>query len=227
MPLTYPMRRFGHFRLGVGLTYQLLHERFGFDLGERYHRDLDWRIRTTMEIDRAVFAAYGRLGLGYEQPFPRASIEPFGHRFMPAMYGCECGFAAAADPWCRPRGAGTGRDRGPTAVDRASDSRRASRSRPCSGRSPNSGAATRRYRVPDGEFQPHYRAMSSLQNLGSVINTAFSLQGQRLLLDYADDPDGAEALREHHAVDAPLPGTFPATTAGRYATCSWATARWR
>ena len=31
--------------------------------------------------------------------------------------------------------------------------------------------------------------MSSLQNLGSAINTAFSVQGDRLLMDYVDDPD--------------------------------------
>ena len=31
--------------------------------------------------------------------------------------------------------------------------------------------------------------MSSLQNLGSVVNTAFSIQGQQLFLDYAVAPD--------------------------------------
>ena len=46
-------------------------------------------------------------------------------------------------------------------------------------------------RIPsaDKEFNPHCRGMSSLQNLGSVINTAFSIQGQQLLLYYAVDPD--------------------------------------
>ena len=33
---------------------------------------------------------------------PARSIEPFGHRFMPAMYGCHCGFSADADPWSQP-----------------------------------------------------------------------------------------------------------------------------
>jgi hypothetical protein len=36
--------------------------------------------------------------------------------------------------------------------------------------------------------------MSSLQNLGSVINTAFSVQGQQLLVDYADDAEGVRKL---------------------------------
>ena len=103
MPIVYPKRTFGRFRLGMGVTYKLLHDRFGFQFGERYHRDLDYRIKTTMEIDRTVFENYGDLGLGYENPFPRASIEPFGHRFMPAMFGCPCGFADDAEPWSRPR----------------------------------------------------------------------------------------------------------------------------
>jgi hypothetical protein len=51
MSLPYPMQTFGRFRLGLALTYKLLHDRFGFDFGERYHRDLDYRIRTTTEID--------------------------------------------------------------------------------------------------------------------------------------------------------------------------------
>jgi hypothetical protein len=36
--------------------------------------------------------------------------------------------------------------------------------------------------------------MSGLQNLGSVINTAFSVQGQQLLLDYLDDPGSVRKL---------------------------------
>ena len=55
--------------------------------------------------------------------------------------------------------------------------------------------------------------MSSLQNLGSVINTAFSVQGDRLLMDYVNQPDLVpKALREHYAVDAAL---LAAVSAGR------------
>jgi hypothetical protein len=103
MPIVYPMRSFGQFRLGMGVTYKLLQDRFGFDFGQRYHRDLDYRIKTTMEVDQAVFNLYGDFGLGFENPYPRVSIEPFGHRFMPAMFGCPCGFAADGEPWSQPR----------------------------------------------------------------------------------------------------------------------------
>ena len=45
------------------------------------------------------------------------------------------------------------------------------------------------HRVPPQEFNPHYRAMSSLQNLGSVINTAFSVQGPELFVHYVTEPE--------------------------------------
>lgn len=188
MPIVYPMRTFGRYRLGIGVTYKLLHDRFGFQFGERYHRDLDYRIKTTMEIDGAVFEAYGDLGLGYANPFPRASIEPFGHRFMPAMYGCPVGYAEDAEPWSRPRVLSAEEIDAlpPWTVERFEQSEpvQAVLSQYCELK-----VRYEPYRVPDKEFNPHYRGMSSLQNLGSAINTAFSVQGDRLLMDYVDAPE--------------------------------------
>ena len=46
MPVMYPLQ-VGGCRLGLGFTYKLLHDRFGFDFGERYHRDLDYRMSNT------------------------------------------------------------------------------------------------------------------------------------------------------------------------------------
>jgi hypothetical protein len=187
------MRPFGRFRLGLGITYKLLHERFGFDLGERYHRDLDHRIRTTMEMDRAVFDAYGRLGLGYENPFPRASIEPFGHRFVPVLFGCPCGFAVDADPWSWPRALSA------EEIDALPPwtRERFEKSEPVQAVLAQLGqlkARYERFRKPDGEFNPHYRGLSSLQNLGSVINTAFSVQGDQLMIDCVDRPESVRKL---------------------------------
>jgi hypothetical protein len=193
MPIVYPMRPFGRQRLGLGITYKLLHDRFGFDLGERYHRDLDYRIKTTMEIDRAVFDVYGGIGLGYENPFPRVSIEPFGHRFVPVLYGCSYGFAADAEPWSRPRVLSKEEieDLPPWTPERFEKSEPV---QAVLAQVRQLKASYGRYRVADTEFNPHYRGMSSLQNLGSVINTAFSVQGDRLLMDYVDEPDAVRKL---------------------------------
>jgi hypothetical protein len=188
MPIVYPMRTFGRYRLGMGITYKLLHDRFGFDFGQRYHLDLDYRIKTTMEIDRMVFETYGDLGLGYEHPYPRSSIEPFGHRFMPAMYGCPCGYAKDAEPWSRPRVLSAEEiDNLPPWIPELFEE-----SEPVRAVLSQYDQLKKHYapfRVADKEFNPHYRGMSSLQNLGSAINTAFSVQGDRLLLDYVDAPE--------------------------------------
>jgi hypothetical protein len=193
MPIVYPMRAFGRRRLGLGITYKLLHDRFGFNMGERYHRDLDYRIKTTMEIDRAVFEVYGHLGLGYENPFPRVSIEPFGHRFMPAMYGCQCGFAEDAEPWSRPRilSAEEIEALPPWTTERFEQSEPVAA---VLSQLRQLKAGYERYCVPDKQFNPHYRGMSSLPNLGSVINTAFSVQGDQLLMDYIDRPEVVQKL---------------------------------
>ncbi len=195
MPIMYPLS-VGPCRLGLGFTYQLLHDRFGFDFAERYHRDLDYRIKTTIEIDRAVFDCYGRLGAGHENPAPRVSIEPFGHRFMPAMYGCPCGFAADADPWSRPLVLGKPEIDAlePWTPERFEQSEPV---RLVLSQIEQLKRGYERYRRPDRVFNPHYRAMSGLQNLGSVINTAFSIQGQQLLLDYLDDPGTVRGLYEN------------------------------
>lgn len=193
MPVMYPSQTFGRYRLGLGLTYKLLHDRFGFDFGERYHRDLDYRIQTTMQIDRAAFDAYGKIGLGYAEPFPRVSIEPFGHRFMPAMYGCACSYAEDADPWSHPRQLTREEiDALPPWTEE-----RFAISEPVRIILSQVEQLKERYgpyRAADKEFNPHCRGMSSLQNLGSVINTAFSIQGQQLLLYYAVDPDAVKRL---------------------------------
>jgi len=188
MPIVYPKQWFGRYGLGLGITPKLLHRRLGFDFGERYHRDLEYRIKTTMEIDRAVFEAYGHIGLGYENPFPRASVEPYGHRFVSATYGCQSGFAADGEPWSRPHVLSMDDIEGllPWTPERfeASEPVRAVLSQVRQLR-----AHYGPYRVPDQEFNPHYRGMSSLQNLGSVINTAFSIQGDELFTDCVDHPE--------------------------------------
>jgi hypothetical protein len=74
--LSYPTFACGRFGLTIGLGYGLLHERYGLDCGERFHRDIAWRVARVMEIDRLVHADFGRIGLGFADPFPRASIEP-------------------------------------------------------------------------------------------------------------------------------------------------------
>jgi hypothetical protein len=190
MPLFYPAQRFGRFGLAMGLTSALLHERFGLDFGERFHRDILFRVSALMEIDRLVWEAFGGLGLGYEEPFPRATIEPFGHRFVPVLYGSDCAYSSAEEPAARHReldpaqlaslpGWTPERFEALDAVREVTAQARIIRER--------YGDRLGDYAVRMG-YNPHYQPLSSLQNLGSVINTAVSVFGESILLLYEDDP---------------------------------------
>jgi len=189
MPLFYPTRFFGRFGLGMGLTSALLHEKFGLDFGERFHSDILFRVRALMEIDRLAWEAFGDLGLGYEEPFPRATIEPFGHRFVPVLYGSECAYAASEEPAARhrrldPAGLASLPAWTPERFD-ASDAVRQVASQLATLRAHHDSLEEYAARM---DYNPHYRPLSSLQNLGSVINTAVSTFGEDILLLYEDDP---------------------------------------
>ncbi|MBI4027377.1 MAG: hypothetical protein HY360_20495 [Verrucomicrobia bacterium] len=197
MPLVYPLQRFGRFQLGLGLTTRLLHEKFGADFGERYHKDVEHRLRMTMELDRAVFDAFGNIGLGYREPFPRITIEPFGHRFMPALYGCEVAFEAGGDPWAKAR---------PLRAEEIESLEPWTRERfeqaaPVREVVAQTRYIQKHYRIrpitdPDA-FNPHYRHLSSLQNLGAVITTAVSVYGDEMLLAYVTSPGTVRKLYAH------------------------------
>ena len=62
MSIHYPMQQHGQFGLGMGITFEVLHERFGFDLGERYHADFEHRIRTNREM--WPFTVSGKTAVG-------------------------------------------------------------------------------------------------------------------------------------------------------------------
>jgi len=192
LPVFYPARRYGRFELAMGLTPRLLNESFGLDFGERFHRDIVNRIESLQAIDRLVWESFREIGLGYEEPFPRATIEPFGHRFVPVLYGCRCAYAAAEEPavlplpldpesiralppWTKER------FEGEDAVQEVLSQARLVRARYLEGGRAAAAALAL-------EHNPHFQPLSSLQNLGSPINTAVSVFGEEALCLYAEDP---------------------------------------
>jgi hypothetical protein len=112
---------------------------------------------------------------------------------MPAMYGAETGYAADADPWGKAR---------PMTGDEILalppwTAQRFLQSEPVRCVLDQVQQVRRRYepfRKPADEFNPHYRAMSAVQNLGSVVNTAFSVLGQELFLHYVTELEWVHAL---------------------------------
>jgi hypothetical protein len=198
MPLFYAPQNFGSFGLSMGLTPRLLRERFGLDYGERFHKDILYRIETLMEMDRSVWDSFREIGLGYREPFPRATIEPFGHRFVPVLYGSPCLYSAGEEP---------------VAVLRRLDPQELRELPPWTAESLKATEAVReviaQYRAARQRYgdlaafaermgyNPHYQPLSCQQNLGSVINTAVSVFGQEALLFYVDDPQLLKAFYRH------------------------------
>jgi hypothetical protein len=188
MSLFYPMQTFGGFGLSYGLTPNLLHAWYGLDFGERFHTDIAWRMAQVMEIDRQASRDFGQIGLGFEEPFPRATIEPFGHRFVPALYGCAIAYSSSEDPAAIRRAFDPALIRGldPWTRDRLESSEPA--------RVVLEQARWAREHCDRAEaerrlgFMPHALPLSSLQNLGSVINTAVSVFGEDALLLGMDEP---------------------------------------
>jgi hypothetical protein len=187
--LCYPQQRMGRFGVSYGLTPKLLHDRYGLDHGERFHRDIAWRVAQVKEIDRLVHQDFAGIGIGFAEPFARATIEPFGHRFVPAMYGCETRYAAAEDP---------------SGIRLAFDPDLLRALPPWT---PEQFEAAPPVRIVLEQaawarahcdrlhaermlgYNPHAQPLSSLQNLGSVINTAVSVFGEDALLLGLDEPD--------------------------------------
>lgn len=189
MSLFYPALSFGRYSLSIGLTPSLLHSRYGLDYGGRFHRDVAWRMRQVMEIDRLVHADFGSIGLGFPEPFPRATLEPYGHRFVPAMLGCTMSYAAGEDPSSLRRAFDPEEIRRmpawtPQRFEAAEPVRVVLEQARWAREHCDRAEAERRL-----GFNPHAQPLTSLQNLGSVINTAVSVFGEDALLLGLDEPD--------------------------------------
>ena len=65
------------------------HRHYGLDFGERYYAEPIFRTEQDREAQRLVHERFGALGLGKPDPAPQPHLEICGHRFLPALLGCE------------------------------------------------------------------------------------------------------------------------------------------
>jgi hypothetical protein len=189
----YPVQRIGDFGLILAFSHKFLHEKYGVDMGQRYHQDIAFRVKTTMEIDRAVYEEYGTIGLGFENPHPRVTIEPFGHRFIAAMYGCECAFKEDADVWVKHPVFKEDIDAlEPWTLERFEACE------PVKKVIAQAQYLCDHYDVKllrkSEKFLPHFRILSSVPNLGSVINNGLAIMGDEVLRYYLADPNLVKKL---------------------------------
>jgi hypothetical protein len=62
---------------------------YGLEFGQRYHTDPIFRTEQDQAALRLVYERFGTLGLGRKDPEPQPHLEICGHRFLPALLGCE------------------------------------------------------------------------------------------------------------------------------------------
>lgn len=62
---------------------------YGMDFGQRYYTDPIFRTEQDQMALRLVHERFGALGLGQADPKPQPHLEICGHRFLPALLGCE------------------------------------------------------------------------------------------------------------------------------------------
>jgi len=189
MSLFYPVQRFGRLGVSYGITPSLLHQRYGLDSGERFHRDIAWRVTQLMEIDRMVANDFVELGIGFTEPFPRATIEPFGQRFVPALYGCEIVYSPSEEPSCGRKGLNKEdiRSLPRWSIERLEASehvRTVCEQAQWVRNHYDREAAEKRL-----SLSLHSPPLTSLQNLGSVINTAVSMFGEDALVLSMEEPE--------------------------------------
>ena len=68
------------------------HLNYGMTFGEKYCSDPIFRTEQDREARRLLYDRFGKAGIGNDDPQPHPHLEVCGHRFLPALFGCEIVF---------------------------------------------------------------------------------------------------------------------------------------
>ncbi|MFH1905704.1 MAG: hypothetical protein ABIK53_09335 [bacterium] len=184
----YPEQRIGSYGLVIGFSHKFLNMKFGVDLGLKYHKDIAYRVQTNMELDRQVYKEYGSIGLGFENPFPRVTVEPYGHNFFNAMYGAECIYKPDDEVWANDLNYSEDEvyTLKPWNIDKF-EKMLPVREVLAQTKYLQEHYDLQKIRKTE-KFLPHFRIMSSIPNPGSVITAGMAVRGNELLMDYMLNP---------------------------------------
>jgi hypothetical protein len=75
--------------VNVTFSEQWWYERSGIDFSERNWTDPILRTERDMAMRRWLHERLGDVGMGEADPKPLPTIEAYGHRFVPALFGCQ------------------------------------------------------------------------------------------------------------------------------------------
>jgi hypothetical protein len=92
--------------LNFDFSYQWWNQNYGLRFGEDYYRDIKTKLETQKAMGMTLkqrFPWYDKeklaSGIGGVLSSPVTGVEPFGHRFIPALFGCPVRYGDAHTPW--------------------------------------------------------------------------------------------------------------------------------
>jgi uroporphyrinogen-III decarboxylase len=171
--------------LNIGFSYQWWHKNYGLHFDERFYFDIGCKIKTQAYMQDTAckrFDWYAKLAEGVRDNVvssPNIAVEPYGHRFIPAMFGCGVGYADTHTPWALNRILSPGEIEAMTYMT-MEEFREDERVK----------LITRQVK----ELREKAGWYSAQQNLGSVINTAIYLRDMELFTDFYERPETVHKL---------------------------------
>jgi len=172
--------------LNIGFSYQWWNKNYGFRFGERHYRDIEAKLNTQAAMDdklRSRFSWHENLASsqGGVISSPTIGVEPFGHRFIPALFGCQVRYGDAHTPWA---------ENHPLSPEEIDDIPMLTM---------DDFAKDEHVQVVMEQAElvkNRFGKAGTQQNLGSVANTAIYLRPMELFTDYYDRPKMVHKLFE-------------------------------
>ena len=170
--------------LNLGFSYSWWNYFYNLEFDENFYLNPDNKIITAKKMSETLTERFS----WYDQVVNKdrgvsssdnIDIEPFGHRFFPAMMGCKIKYSKAQPPWA---------EHNLMSVEQvlALENMTAEKFR----NSDNVRLITDQVKY----VREKYRSCSSQQNLGSVINTGIYIRGLELFSDYIENPQVVHKL---------------------------------
>ena len=171
--------------LNLGFSNEWWNLNYGIDFSEKTHMDPIKKVRQQDFMDsimREKFGVWGFLenitGTAVLSR-PSVAVEPYGHRFIPAMFGASVNYKYNQAPW---------------AVTSVLEKDYIMELNPATEEQFSKSPIVREISRQCNILNDNGIKCSAQQNLGSVMNTAIYLRGMDLFFDFKDNPEMVRRL---------------------------------
>ena len=166
--------------LNIGFSNEWWHTHYGIDFDKELYMNPFKKMSTQDKMDAIMRKEYGDWGFldNLENTSvlsrPSVGIEPYGHRFIPAMFGSQISYKSDQAPWAQTIALSKEHIMSMSAITEDEFS---------------SHPLVREISRQKYELEKNGIVCSVQQNLGSVMNTAIYLRGMDLFYDFYDEPE--------------------------------------